>query len=320
MTNRDIVAKAADTLRKEQQAIAGLRPLLGPALVQAVDTLASARGKIVVSGMGKSGQIGHKIASTLTSLGAVAVSLNPAEAVHGDLGVITSDDVVIAISHSGETKELLRLLRHVAHLKVPLVAITGSKKSSLASMSSAVLAYHIKGEGSPYDLAPMASATASLVIGDMLAVALCAKRRLTRKHFARAHPGGSLGLKMTKVSSVMKKRGLPVINTRMPFARALVVMTKGEMGVVAVTEGRSLLTGIMTDGDIRRHVLSGKLSQDTAVGNLMTKNPKTIAASASLQEALVKMEQYKITTLFVTDRGRLKGVVRMHDIVERGIL
>jgi arabinose-5-phosphate isomerase len=321
MSNTMLLKKAHHTLAREIEAVGALRGLLGKDLIQAVEVLASARGKVVVSGIGKSGQIGTKIASTFVSLGVPAVYLNPAEAMHGDLGVVGPGDVMIAISASGETKELLRLLKHVHRIKVPVVAITGAAKSSLAGLSAASLVFKIKEEGSPYNLAPMASSTASLVIGDILASALSAKKGFTDKDFAGFHPGGSLGLRLTKVSELSGRIDLPMVGKEKPLREAIRIMNRGSLGVVAIIDNGHKLKGVITDGDIRRALVNGEYDPAAPAHSIMTANPKTVGEADSLEDALIKMESHKITSLFTTDnKGRLCGILLMHDIIEHKML
>lgn len=320
MRAQELQKNVQRTLVQELSAVRGVGKLIDRRFWRAVEVLGSARGKIVVSGIGKSGQIGQKIASTLTSLGVPAAFLNPAEAMHGDLGIVQESDAVIAISYSGETKELLRLLKQIKHLEVPVVALTGGGRSTLAAYATETLTFRIKEEGSPYNLAPMASSTATLVIGDLLATALCHKRGLTEQHFAKAHPGGALGLKLTPLHTLMKRKNLPIVKKTDPLQRVLQTMTKGGMGLAAVVE-KGRLVGVISDGDLRRKLLSSGLSTRVSAKDLMTPRPKTISESGSLRDALVKMEENKITALFVVDKEqKLRGILRMHDVVEQGVL
>lgn len=323
MKNGKILQKAAFALDKEIKALLSVRTLLGKDFIKAVDLLSRVRGRIVVSGIGKSGQIGMKISSTMLSLGIPAVYLNPAEAVHGDLGVVGPDDAVVALSASGETKELMRVLKHVhRHVKIPIVAITWAPRSSLNTISDVALVFKVKEEGSPYNLAPMASAAATLAVGDMLAAALSAKKGFKERDFADFHPGGALGLRLAKVSELSKKRApLPIVKKADPFAKVLKVMSRGSLGVAAVVDARGRLAGVVTDGDVRRFLLGKKSPAAAAARDLMTARPKTVGENESLEEALRKMEDHKITSLFVTGRGgRLAGVILMHDIVEHKML
>lgn len=322
MKKGDILKKAAFTLEKEIEAVSSVRKLLDNSFLKAVDLLDKIKGRVVVSGIGKSGQIGMKITSTFISLGVPAVYLNPAEAVHGDLGVIGPDDAVIAISASGETKELLRIIKHVhRHIQIPIVAITGASRCSLSNLSNVTLAFKIKEEGSPFGLAPMASATATLVIGDMLASALSTKKGFKEKDFAGFHPGGSLGLRLSKVKELLKRKSLPTVKTTEVFGRVLKTMSSDGRGIAAVVNKDEKLVGVITDGDIRRFLLSGKFSEKTLARDLMTIRPKTIGEDESLKAALVKMEKHKITSLFVNKgNNQLSGIIRMLDIIEHKML
>lgn len=323
MKKTTLLQKAIFTLDKELEAVSSVRKLLDNNFLKIVDSLTQIRGKIVISGMGKSGQIGVKMASTFVSLGIPAVYLNPAEAMHGDLGVISDGDAIIAISASGETKELLRVLKHVhRHIKIPIVAITGAPRSSLSNISNMTLAFGIREEGSPFNLAPMASATTTLVIGDILATTLSVKKGFTERNFASSHPGGSLGLRLAKVSELSKKgKSLPVVKKNDPFKLILNVMSGNSLGVAAVVDEHKKLVGVITDGDIRRFLLSGKFSEQATARVIMTLRPKTIDEDESLEAALIKMETHKITSLLVADKHkRLTGVILMHDIIEHKML
>ncbi|MBI5079613.1 KpsF/GutQ family sugar-phosphate isomerase [Candidatus Wolfebacteria bacterium] len=318
MAKENILKKAFFTLQKEEEAVKSVRKIIGGDFLKAVEILSGAKGKIIVSGMGKSGQIGMKIASTLTSLNIPSIFLNPAEAMHGDLGLVGADDAIIAISSSGGTKELLRVVNHLKHLLIPIVAITGNKKSSLAKASRVSLAFKIKEEGSPFNLAPMASSTASLVIGDILAAALSAKKGFGKKDFADFHPGGMLGLKLSKVENLMVKGlNVPIIKENDSFYKAAKEISAKKLGIAGVVNKKGEIVGIISDGDIRRFILTGKSLDKAEAADAMTKNPKTIGKDNSLEEALIIMEKNKITSLFVADRRKKPiGVIHIHHIIE----
>ncbi|MFA5841407.1 MAG: KpsF/GutQ family sugar-phosphate isomerase [Candidatus Paceibacterota bacterium] len=323
MKKEDILKKVVFALRKEEEAVSGIHKLLNRNFFKAVDILDNIKGKIVISGIGKSGHIGIKIASTLTSLGVPSVYLNPAEAIHGDLGLVSADDAILAISSSGETKELIRVIRHIEkQLGIPVVSITCNPKSSLVKVSEVSLVFRVREEGSPFNLAPMASTTASLVIGDLLATALSVKNGFSKKDFADFHPGGSLGLRLTKVRDLLKKgKPMPIVKESDSFGRVLKVMSDKKLGITAVIDKKRKLVGVISDGDIRRFLLTGKFSDRSLARDAMSAGPKVIKEEESLEEALVKMESYKVTSLFVTgNHGNLLGIVTMHDIVENKIL
>ena len=294
----------------------------GKKLGAAADVLFGASGKIVVSGIGKSGHIGMKLASSMTSLGIPAVFVHAAEAFHGDLGMISKNDAVIALSHSGETKETVRLLQHLKRIGAAVVAITGKPDSTLAKEAKVALTYRIRDEGSPYNIAPMASTTAMLVLGDMLACSLCDKCGFTPKDFAASHPGGALGLQLTKVSEVMKgKERLPIVPATASFGKAVAEINRHRLGVTAVVDAKGRITGVVTDGDVRRFLLDEKFDMTLPVAKVMTRKPKTIPADTTLQDALRLMEDLRVMALFVVDaKKRPVGTVHMHHIVEGKIV
>lgn len=307
----------AELLKKEIGAVKGLSLVIKDVL-RAVNILSQISGKLVVTGIGKSGHVGTKIASTMTSLGIPAAFMHAAEAFHGDMGIIGKGDALIAVSHSGNTKELIQLTRYLGKEKVPIIAIVGNPKSGLAKSSSVALVYSVREEGSPFNLAPMASATASLVIGDLLASALSLKKGFNPKTFADLHPGGSLGLQLTKVSERMiGGRLMPLIYKTSSFREALKEIDNKKLGIAGVVNGRQKLAGVITDGDVRRFLLKGGQPELTLAGDAMTPNPKTIGPDTNLQEAIEKMEHYKITSLFVTDPAKKPiGIIHMHQIIE----
>jgi arabinose-5-phosphate isomerase len=287
-------------------------------LEEACTLFESRSGKIVVTGIGKSGAIGQKISATLTSLGHQAVFLHPVEAIHGDIGALSPGDVLLALSYSGESKEVLKLVNYAKkHFKVPVVSFTRSSRSSLGNVSEVCVPVSIEEEGSPENLAPMASTTAMLVLGDMLASSLASKN-FAKSDFAKFHPGGALGLELVTVEKVMKQgRHLPIIEENQPLKEALQVISHKKLGVTAVVNKEGRMKGIITDGDIRRWILAGGEPASSEAGDVMTRSPKTILSHETLKKALICMERYKITTLFVVDAQRvLKGVLHIHDIIE----
>lgn len=316
---KNIKRALSELLATQTRAVKNLSRVLGADFNKAIEMLSHINGKIVVSGTGKSGHVGAKIAATMTSLGMPAVFIHPGEAMHGDLGLIGKDDALIAISYSGGTKEVLRLVQHLKRHKLPVISITGKAQSALAKMSSVPLVFHIDREGSPFGLAPMASTTATLVIGDLLATALSLKAGFTERDFADVHPGGSLGLQLTKVVETMNTgRAVPCVPADASLTRALKEITRTKLGVTGVTDSHGRLAGVVSDGDVRRFLLTGRYTNGSLARDAMTRKPKTISADDSLQNALAKMEEYKITSLFVVDRGtRPVGIIHLHDIVER---
>jgi arabinose-5-phosphate isomerase len=291
-------------------------------LRRAIALLAAREGTIIVSGVGKSAWIAGKAAATLTSLGQRAVTLDPLAALHGDSGVAGPGDVLVAISFSGESVELVKTAKHLAKIAgIPTIAITHGKASPLAKLAAVVIDIPVAKEGSPHELAPMASTTVSLVITDMIAAALTEPERFTRSSFAQYHPGGSLGLSLVSVNAIMRPLAeTPRVVQSAPLGDALDAMTRGGLGATAVVSARGRLVGIVTDGDVRRILLTRDAPKALPVERLMTKSPKTVRGAASLKDALSLMERYKITSLFVTGaRGALAGIIHMHDIIERGL-
>lgn len=312
-------AAAHRVLDAAQRALKDIDIVSAGHIVKVANAIAACRGKVVTIGVGKSGYIAQKIASTMTSLGVMAVFVHPTDALHGDLGVVSSEDAVIAFSHSGDTRELVEALRHIAALKPLIVAISGNGTSRLASISTHKIIYSFAEEGSPHDLAPMASTTTTLVIGDMLAAEVAMRRGFSQQKFAQLHPSGSLGLKLACVEDVMYiGKQIPTIRSTASFTTALEEMTQKSLGVVAATDARGRIVGIITDGDIRRFIVSGKYSPRSTVAEAMRPQAKTITPRASLYEALRIMEQHRITSLFVVNGRQVpQGLIHLHQIVER---
>jgi arabinose-5-phosphate isomerase len=318
----DAVASALRTLGTERDGIAvlmnGLGGALGAAFTAAVDLLASAKGRVIVTGMGKSGHIGRKIAATLASTGTPAYYVHPGEASHGDLGMVQPDDVIVALSWSGETAELADLVAYAKRFRLGLIAITCNEASSLARQADACLTLPKALEACPNGLAPTTSTTMQLVIGDALAVALLERRGFTAEHFRVFHPGGKLGAQLKLVRDVMhtgERLPLVPIGARMDAA-ILEISTKG-FGCVIVVRDDGTLAGIVTDGDLRRH-----LSPDLAalpVEAVMTKNPRTVAPDDLLAKALAIQETSKITALVVRDGQRPVGLVHYLDLLRAGV-
>ena len=308
---------AAEVLETEAAAIRGLLPQLDERFDRAVELLRSCAGRVVCTGMGKSGLVLKKIAATLSSTGTPAFFLHPAEAVHGDLGVIVPGDVVLAASYSGTTEELLRLVETLKRLGVPLVAMTANASSPLARHADLHLPVAIDREACPLGLAPTASTTATLAMGDALAMALLEARGFTREDFAQLHPAGQLGKRLLKVDQLMHAGDdLPRVGLDTPMRDAIYEMSRKKLGITAVLDGEGRLAGCISDGDLRRLLQhdDGSILQKTA-GECMTVNPRTIAGEELAAAALKVMEDHRITSLFVCDEaGRLEGVVHLHDL------
>lgn len=308
---------ATEVLETEAAAIRGLLPQLDERFDRAVELLRGTTGRVVCTGMGKSGIIMKKIAATLSSTGTPSLFLHPAEAVHGDLGMIVSGDVVLAASYSGTTEELIRLVETLKRLGVPLVVMTASAASPLARHADVHLPVAIDREACPLNLAPTASTTATLAMGDALAMALLEARGFTREDFALLHPAGQLGKRLLKVDQLMHAGdALPVVTTGTPMREAIYEMSKKGLGITAVVDGDGRLAGCISDGDLRRLLQNddGEILKKTA-GECMTRNPRTIAGDELAAAALKTMEDHRITSLFVCDAaGRLEGVVHIHDL------
>ena len=315
------IAAGQDTIRAQARALdalaAELATRLAEAFVQATRLLAETKGRVIVSGMGKSGHIARKIAATLASTGTPAQFVHPAEASHGDLGMIVEQDCVLAISRSGETAELSDLLYHCRRINVPVIGMTFKADSSLARASTAPLILPDCGEASEEAPAPTTSTTMCLALGDALAVALLKARGFTADHFGAIHPGGKLGAALKRVRDVMRVgQSDPLVAPDLPVPKALEAMSAGGIGAVGVIEGGKLV-GIITDGDLRRRLTPDMFGKDARA--LMTPNPKTIAPDAPLADAIALMNTRRITLLFAVEEGKPVGVVHMHDLLSAGV-
>lgn len=303
-------------LEVEAAAIEGLLDQLDESFDRAVEQILATRGRVVCTGMGKSGLILRKVAATLASTGTPSLFLHPAEAIHGDFGMITEDDVVLAASYSGTTEELLRLVELVKRLDVPLIVITGNAASPLARHADIHLPVAIDQEACPLNLAPTASTTATLALADALAMALLEARGFTPEDFARRHPGGQLGRRLMPVEEVMHHGDdLPWVGVDATLGQAIVEISDKSLGVTAVVDGEGRLLGCLTDGDLRRMLGSGKVILEGPVVESMHPGPRTIGRHELASAALKKLEEHRITSLFVADEaGRLEGVVHLHDL------
>ena len=319
----DFLASARRTLDIERDAIAALNARLGTDFSRACTLLLACKGRVVVTGMGKSGHIGGKIAATLASTGTPAFFVHPGEASHGDLGMIMRNDVVIAISNSGETAEVLTILPLIKRMGVPLVSMTGKPGSTLAKAGDAHLDVSVEQEACPLNLAPTASTTATLAMGDALAVALLEARGFTPEDFAFSHPGGALGrrLLLTVESLMQKGDRLPQVTAEVPLTTALMEMTRKGLGMTAIVDAAGVVQGVFTDGDLRRVLDSAADVRTVPVGQVMTPGGKRIAGSALAAEAVQKMEAGKITALMVCDdAGKLVGVIHLQDLLRAGVV
>lgn len=319
----EILAQARRTLEIEARAVARLIDSLDHSLSDAVAAFLACTGRVVVSGMGKSGHIAGKIAATLASTGTPAFFMHPAEASHGDLGMITAQDVVLALSNSGESPELIAIVPLIKRRGARLIAMTGRPSSTLAREADIHLYAGVEQEACPHNLAPTASTTAALALGDALAVATLHARGFTAEDFARTHPGGALGRRLlVHVRDIMHKdEALPVVTRGTPFKEALLEMTRKGLGMTAVTETDGRLIGVFTDGDLRRCLDAGIDMTRARIETVMTPAPKTISEDALAAEAARVMEQHKINGLLAIDAaGRLTGALNMHDLLRAGVI
>jgi arabinose-5-phosphate isomerase len=317
-----VIASAVRTLELETEGLGALRAALDNGLAapfsEAVTLIRQARGRVIVSGIGKSGHVGQKIAATLASTGTPASFVHPSEASHGDLGMITRDDVILALSWSGETVELKNIITFSRRFSVPMIAITSNAGSALGQQSDVVLELPRTKEACPHGLAPTTSTTMQLAIGDCLAVALLESRGFTAQDFKMFHPGGSLGASLKYVADLMHKdERLPLAPRGLPMGEALVIMTEKSFGCLGVVDGKGKLIGVLTDGDLRRH-MGEKLLTATA-GEIMTRKPKTVSPTTLASAALEVINASRITALFVVDGGKPVGIVHVHDLLRAGV-
>ncbi len=313
---------ATEVLETEARAISALASRIDDDFVAACRHVLDCPGHLIVTGMGKSGHIGHKLAATLASTGTPAFFVHPAEASHGDLGMIRADDLVLALSNSGETEELLRLLPGLKRLGVTLVAMTGNPDSTLARYADVHLDTSVDREACPLGLAPTASTSAQLALGDALAVALLDARGFTAEDFARSHPAGTLGRRLLlRISDIMHSgEELPTIGSGATIAEAIVQMTRSRLGLCAVVDNDELV-GIVTDGDLRRHLDDLGDIRLSTVASIMTANPRTIAADELAAAAVELMQSHRIQGVLVTDReGRLVGALNFQDLLQAGVV
>ena len=318
-----ILASAATVLTTEAQAITALSERLDGAFVASIEMILACNGHLIVTGMGKSGHIGHKIAATLASTGTPAFFVHPAEASHGDLGMIRREDVLLALSNSGETEEVLRLLPVIKRLGIRLIAMTGCPGSTLARHADLHLDTSVDQEACPLGLAPTASTSAQLALGDALAVALLEARGFTAEDFARSHPGGKLGRQLLlSIADVMHGgESLPIVKETASVADAIFEMTRSRLGMCAVINTDETLIGVVTDGDLRRH--AGQLGdiRNQGVVQLMTPNPRTVGPDELAAVAVEIMQHHRIQGLLVTDeQDRLVGALNFQDLLQAGVV
>lgn len=317
----DIIEKAKEVIRIEGEAVETLAARIDASFVRAVELILDCQGKVIITGMGKSGLIGQKIASTLASTGTPAMFLHPAEGIHGDLGMVGGKDLVLAISNSGETAEINSLLPVLKKIGLKIISLVGDKGSYLARESDIYLDVSVAREACPLGLAPTASTTAALVMGDALAVALLDRRGFTHEDFAFLHPGGSLGRRlMLKIEDIMiTGERIPVVSEDVTMEEALLEITEKRLGFTIVVSQEGRLVGIITDGDVRRIVQAHRDFYQQRVKEVMSKNPKTIEPDRYAVEAVEMMEKHEITSLVIVDEAKKPaGIVHLHDLLGRG--
>ena len=312
----DFLATARKVIGIEADGLRALSDTLDGSFVDAVEVILRARGRVIVSGMGKSGHIGRKIAATLASTGTPAQFVHPAEASHGDLGMVTENDVALVLSNSGETPELSDIIAHTRRFRIPLIGVASRSDSTLLTQADVAIVLPRAAEACGAGVVPTTSTTMTLALGDALAVALMEHRAFTPEHFRVFHPGGKLGAKLSKVGDLMHV-DLPLVSEDTPMPEALLTISQKGFGVVGVTDAAGALIGIVTDGDLRRH-MAGLL--DHSAGEVMTRAPRTIRPSELAEAAVAEMNSRKITCLFVVDEGRPVGILHIHDCLRAGVV
>ncbi len=316
-----IIDAGKNVIENEANALLNLKNSLDESFQKAVECIFNSTGKVIVSGMGKSGNIGRKIAATLTSTGTTAFFLNPAEAVHGDIGIISGDDVFVALSKSGNTGEINSLIPFIKRIGLPLISITNKPKNQLSNNSDINLYINVDNEACPMNLAPTTSTTSMLALGDALAIALMELRGFSHKDFKEYHPGGSIGKQLLYVEKIMEKDNLPIVNENINVKQALeVIISKKNRGIVIAVDGKGKLSGVLVDGDLKRLALKYSTGfLDKPLKNVMSKSPKTISADRFVGEALKIMEN-KYTSLVVVKDNKPIGLLHIHDILEAKVI
>jgi arabinose-5-phosphate isomerase len=318
----DFKAIVKEVLQTEAQTLLEAANHIGDEFEKAVDLIIQSQGKLIVTGVGKSGLVGTKIAATLASTGTSSFFLHPTEAMHGDLGMIGKHDIVLAISYSGESDELIQILPHLKRFNIPLIAMAKSAQSTLAKQSNIFFNINVTKEACPLDTAPTSSTTLTMAMGDALAVALMKKRDFKKEDFASFHPGGSLGKKLfIKVDDLLRKENLPIVSRETKLKDAIFIMSEGRLGSVLIVNEKEELIGILSDGDLRRALMQKEFSLECGVESIATLNPKRLKNKNMLaSEALEIIENHKIQLLVVVDENeKIIGVLHIHDLIEAGI-
>lgn len=313
-----IIESARDVIKKEAEAVAGLLDRLDENFEKAVRAILTTSGRVIVTGIGKSGLVGRKIAATFASTGTPSLFLHPTEAFHGDLGIVTDNDIVLAISKSGDTSELHQLIPAFKRLGLQIILLTGEVGSPLAERADIIIDCSVKAEACPNNLVPTASSTAALVMGDALAVALLRMRGFSAEDFAKVHPGGALGRRLlVRVSDIMHTGDkVPIVAESTSVLDTLITMSRGRLGTAVVVDDSGRMLGVFTDGDLRRLSERGQQFFDRKIGEVMTRNARTINPDAILDEVLALCEKYKITVLVAVDKDhRPVGIIHLHDIL-----
>jgi len=322
VTSDEIIQKGKEIIRIEAEAVANLSESINDQFVKAINTISESKGRVVLTGMGKSGLIARKIVATLNSTGTAAIYLHPTDALHGDLGMVRKEDVVILISKSGNTEEIANLLPMLKRLGVKMIAMCGSESSRIAKECDIFLNISVKEEACPYDLAPTASTTATLAMGDALSVVLLQTRNFTIEDFAFLHPGGSLGKRLSlKISEIMiKDERVPIVEEDASLKDVIIEITSKRLGTTCVVNSSGVLTGIITDGDLRRLLEKTLEIKNLIAKDVMTRKPKVLKENYLASFALQQMENYKITSLIITGDGNKPiGIVHLHDLINLGL-
>jgi len=319
---QDFKEVAKTVLELEAKELLDAMNMVDDEMNRAVELIAGIKGKLIITGVGKSGLIGAKIAATMASTGTSSFFIHPTEALHGDLGMMGKDDAVLAISYSGESEELIRILPHVKRFDIPLIAMAKDKNSSLGRYADIFLSINVSKEACPLGVAPTTSTTLTLAMGDALSVCLMKKKDFKKEDFASYHPGGSLGKKLfVKVKDLMHTQDLPIVNEKTKLKEAVVVMSEGMLGNVLIKDDKDRLSAILSDGDLRRAVMREDFSMDSFALDYATKNPKVLDSSEMLaSDALALVEKYKIQLIAITNKSsKIEGVLHIHDLIEAGI-